>query len=123
MKHLTNYFAATILIMIIKTVLFYSIQKLKNYKAPRNERINELALNVSSKFNKLLKTKVLRREDILKIKSICNKYTSNNKKFQNDCHKIYWVLKYASIQRNDIANIELILDTVDAKQKKRKNKK
>ena len=119
MKLLTIYFAATILIMIIKTVLFYSIQKLKNYKEPRNERINELALNVSSKFNKLLKAKVLRGEDILKIKSICNKYTSNNKKFQNDCHKIYWVLKYASIQRNDIANIELILDTAEAKQKKK----
>ena len=56
MKLLTIYFAATILIMIVKTVLFYSIQKLKNYKEPRNERINELALNVSSKFNKLLKT-------------------------------------------------------------------
>ena len=57
MKLLTIYFAATILIMIVKTVLFYSIQKLKNYKEPRNERINELALNVSSKFNKLLKAK------------------------------------------------------------------
>ena len=64
MKLLTIYFATTILIIIVKTVLFYSIQKLKNYKEPRNERINELALNVSSKFNKLLKAKVLRREDI-----------------------------------------------------------
>ena len=119
MKLLTIYFAATILIMVVKTILFYSIQKLKNYKEPRNERINELALNVSSKFNKLVKAKVLRREDILRIKSICNKYVSNNKKFQNDCHKIYWVLKYASIQTNDIANIELILDTAEAKQKKK----
>ena len=32
MKLLTIYFAATILIMIVKTVLFYLIQKLKNYK-------------------------------------------------------------------------------------------
>ena len=119
MKLLTIYFAAVILIMIVKTVLFYSIQKLKNYKEPRNERINELALNVSNKFNKLLKAKVLRREDILRIKSICNKYVSSNKKFQNDCHKIYWVLKYASIQRNDIANIKLILDTAEVKQKKK----
>ena len=71
MKLLTIYFAATILIMIVKTVLFYLIQKLKNYKEPRNERINELALNVSSKFNKLLKAKVLRREDIFLFKSKC----------------------------------------------------
>ena len=119
MKLLTVYFVVVILIMIVKTVLYYLIQKLKNYKEPRNERINELALNVSSKFNKLVKAKVLRRKDILRIKSICNKYVSSNKKFQNDCHKIYWVLKYASIQRNDIANIELILDTAKAKQKKK----
>ena len=119
MKLLTVYFIAVILIMIVKTVLYYLIQKLKNYKELRNERINELALNVSSKFNKLVKAKVLRRKDILRIKSICNKYVSNNKKFQNDCHKIYWVLKYANIQRNDIANIELILDTAETKQKKK----
>ena len=119
MKLLTVYFVAVILIMIVKTVLYYLIQKLKNYKEQRNERINELALNVSSKFNKLVKAKVLRRKDILRIKSICNKYVSSNKKFQNDCHKIYWVLKYANIQRNDIANIELILDTAETKQKKK----
>ena len=80
---------------------------------------NLKTIYVSSKFNKLVKAKVLRRKDILRIKSICNKYVSNNKKFQNDCHKIYWVLKYASIQRNDIANIELILDTAETKQKKK----
>ena len=119
MKVLTIYFAATILIMIVKTVLFYLIQKLKSYKEPRNERIDELALNISRRFNHLMKARVLTRKDILIIRNICNRYVSTNKKFENDCHRIYWVLKYANIQRKDIANIELILDTAEINHKKK----
>ena len=122
MKLLTIYFAATILIMIVKTVLFYLIQKLKNYKEPRNERIDELALNISRRFNYLMKARVLTRKDILIIRNICNRYVSANKKFENDCHRIYWVLKCANIQRKDIANIELILDTAEINRKKKARK-
>ena len=119
MKVLTIYFAAVILIPAIKTILFYAIQKLKNYKEPRNERIDELALNISRRFNHLMKARVLTRKDILIIRNICNRYVSTNKKFENDCHRIYWVLKYGNIQRKDIANIELILDTAEINHKKK----
>ena len=122
MKVLTIYFAAVILIPAIKTVLFYAIQKLKNYKEPRNERIDELALNISRRFNQLMKARVLTRKDILIIRNICNRYVSTNKKFENDCHRIYWVLKYGNIQRKDIANIELILDTAEINHKKKARK-
>ena len=122
MKVLTIYFAAVILIPAIKTILFYAIQKLKNYKEPRNERIDELALNISRRFNYLMKTRVLTRKDILIIRNICNRYVSTNKKFENDCHRIYWVFKYANIQRKDIANIELILDTAEINHKKKARK-
>ena len=119
MKVLTIYFVAVILIPAIKTILFYAIQKLKNYKEPRNERIDELALNISRRFNQLMKARVLTRKDILIIRNICNRYVSTNKKFENDCHRIYWVLKCANIQRKDIANIELILDTAEINHKKK----
>ena len=119
MKVLTIYFAAVILIPAIKTILFYAIQKLKNYKEPRNKRIDELALNISRRFNRLMKARVLTRKDILIIRNICNRYVNTNKKFENDCHRIYWVLKCANIQRKDIANIELILDTAEINHKKK----
>ena len=122
MKVLTIYFATVILIPAIKTILFYAIQKLKNYKEPRNKRIDELALNISRRFNHLMKARVLTRKDILIIRNICNRYVSTDKKFENDCHRIYWVLKCANIQRKDIANIELILDTAEINHKKKARK-
>ena len=122
MKVLAIYFTAVVLIPAIKTILFYAIQKLKNYKEPRNERIDELALNISRRFNHLMKSRVLTRKDILIIRNICNRYVSTNKKFENDCHRIYWVLKYANIQRKDIANIELTLDTAEINHKKKARK-
>ena len=119
-----NYFVGIALgYPMISILLFYVFQKLlsaRKYK--RTERIDAIATKVSSKFNFLLKNRIITRSDILTICDMLNKYIDNNKKFNNDCHKIYWVLKYKAVRIQDLANIELILDTANKKYKRNKKK-
>lgn len=119
-----NYFVGIALgYPIISILLFYVFQKLLSArKDKRTERIDAIATKVSSKFNFLLKNRIITRSDILTICDMLNKYIDNNKKFNNDCHKIYWVLKYKAVRIQDLANIELILDTANKKYKRNKKK-
>lgn len=63
-----------------------------------------------SKFNKTLRSKRLQYKDITEIEKVLGKY-SKGKKYNNNCHKIYSILKHCKVSRKDVAQVQLILDT------------
>lgn len=122
MKLLAAYCTAVILIPAIKTLIFWVTQKLAHYKTSRTSQIDEQASRISKRFNYLSRSKVLTRKDILIIRNLCNRYVRKDKKYENDAHLIYSVLKYSNIQMKDIANIELVLNSAEIKHKKQQKK-
>ena len=107
--------AATIAIPVIKVFVFWITQKLLNSKR-EVKRMDAASIRLSSYFNKLLKAKALCYDDINSIYRILKKY-AGGKKYNNTIHLIYSVLKHEAVRRQDLGNIELILDTIARKKK------
>ena len=107
--------AATIAIPVIKVFVFWITQKLLNSKR-EVKRMDAASIRLSSYFNKLLKAKALCYDDINSIYRILKKY-AGGKKYNNNIHLIYSVLKHEAVRRQDLGNIELILDTIARKKK------
>ena len=107
--------AGTIAIPVIKVIIFWGTQKLLNSKR-EVKRMDAASIRLSSYFNKLLKAKSLCYDDINSIYRILKKY-AGGKKYNNNIHLIYSVLKHEAVRRQDLGNIELILDTIARKKK------
>ena len=107
--------AATIAIPVIKVFVFWLTQKLLNSKR-EVKRMDAASIRLSNYFNKLLKAKALCYDDINSIYRILKKY-AGGKKYNNNIHLIYSVLKHEAVRRQDLGNIELILDTIARKKK------
>ena len=107
--------AATIAIPVIKVFVFWITQKLLNSKR-EVKRMDAASIRLSSYFNKLLKAKALCYDDINSIYRILKKY-AGGKKYNNNIHLIYSVLKHEAVRRQDLGNIEVILDSIARKKK------
>ena len=107
--------AGTIAIPVIKVIIFWGTQKLLNSKR-EVKRMDAASIRLSSYFNKLLKAKALCYDDINSIYRILKKY-AGGKKYNNNIHLIYSVLKHEAVRRQDLGNIEVILDSIARKKK------
>ena len=114
-KLFTYLLAGTIAIPVIKVIIFWGTQKLLNSKR-EVKRMDAASIRLSNYFNKLLKSKALCYDDINSIYRILKKY-AGGKKYNNNIHLIYSVLKHEAVRRQDLGNIELILDTIARKKK------
>ena len=96
----------------LKVFVFWIIQKILHpeVKKQRRSSLVEAETNkVSSLFNQLLKSRQLTREDILIVRNILKKYAC--KKYTNDAHLIYSVLKHGNVRRQDLGTIEVFLES------------
>ena len=107
--------AGTIAIPVIKVIIFWGTQKLLNSKR-EVKRMDAASTRLSNYFNKLLKAKALCYDDINSIYRILKKY-AGGKKYNNNIHLIYSVLKHEAVRRQDLGNIEVILDSIARKKK------
>lgn len=107
--------AATIAIPVIKVFVFWLTQKLLNSKR-EVKRMDAASIRLSNYFNKLLKAKALCYDDINSIYRILKKY-AGGKKYNNNIHLIYSVLKHEAVRRQDLGNIEVMLDSIARKKK------
>ena len=107
--------AATIAIPVIKVFVFWITQKLLNSKR-EVKRMDAASIRLSNYFNKLLKAKALCYDDINSIYRILKKY-AGGKKYNNNIHLIYSVLKHEAVRRQDLGNIEVMLDSIARKKK------
>ena len=107
--------AATIAIPVIKVFVFWITQKLLNSKR-KVKRMDAASIRLSKYFNKLLKAKALCYDDINSIYRILKKY-AGGKKYNNNIHLIYSVLKHEAVRRQDLGNIEVMLDSIARKKK------
>ena len=107
--------AATIAIPVVKVFIFWSTQKII-HSNKEVKRMDAASLRISSYFNKLLKAHALRYDDINSIYNILRKY-AHGKKYNNNIHLIYSVLKHEAVRRQDLANLEVMLDTIARKKK------
>ena len=107
--------AGTIALPVIKVFVFWMIQKLLHSNKDA-KRLDAASTRISSYFNKLLKAKAMSYSDINSIYNILRKY-AGGKKYNNNIHLIYSVLKHEAVRRQDLGNIELILDTIARKKK------
>ena len=107
--------AGTIAIPVIKVIIFWGTQKLLNSKR-EVKRMDAASTRLSSYFNKLLKAKALCYDDINSIYRILKKY-AGGKKYNNNIHLIYSVLKHEAVRRQDLGNIEVMLDSIARKKK------
>ena len=107
--------AGTIAIPVIKVIIFWGTQKLLNSKR-EVKRMDAASIRLSTYFNKLLKAKALCYDDINSIYRILKKY-AGGKKYNNNIHLIYSVLKHEAVRRQDLGNIEVILDSIARKKK------
>ena len=114
-KLFTYLLAGTIAIPVIKVIIFWGTQKLLNSKR-EVKRMDAASIRLSSYFNKLLKAKALCYDDINSIYRILKKY-AGGKKYNNNIHLIYSVLKHEAVRRQDLGNIEVILDSIARKKK------
>ena len=105
--------AGTIAIPVIKVIIFWGTQKLLNSKR-EVKRMDAASTRLSSYFNKLLKAKALCYDDINSIYRILKKY-AGGKKYNNNIHLIYSVLKHEAVRRQDLGNIEVMLDSIARK--------
>lgn len=106
--------AGTIAIPVIKVIIFWGTQKLLNSKR-EVKRMDAASMRISRYFNKLLKAKALCYDDINSIYRILKKYAHG--RYNNNIHLIYSVLKHGNIRRQDLANLEIILDSIARKKK------
>ena len=107
--------AGTIAIPVIKILVFWMIQKLL-HSNKEVKRMDAASLRISRYFNKLLKAHALKYDDINNICRILKKY-SGGKRYNNNIHLIYSVLKHEAVRRQDLANLEVMLDTIARKKK------
>ena len=107
--------AATIAIPVVKVFIFWSTQKII-HSNKEVKRMDAASLRISSYFNKLLKAHALRYDDINSIYRILKKY-AGGKKYNNNIHLIYSVLKHEAVRRQDLGNIEVMLDSIARKKK------
>lgn len=116
---LFNYFIGIALgYPMISILLFYVFQKiLSSRKNKRNERIDASAAKVSVKFNFLLKNRIINRTEILTICDMLSKYSQ--RKYCNDAEMIYSILKHAPLRMSDVATLDVYLDTIIRKNKKK----
>lgn len=114
-KLFTYLLAATIAIPAIKVLVFWMTQKLLNSKR-EVKRMDAASIRLSNYFNKLLKAKALCYDDINSIYRILKKY-AGGKKYNNNIHLIYSVLKHEAVRRQDLGNIEVMLDSIARKKK------
>lgn len=121
---LFNYFIGIALgYPMISILIFFLVQKyLFNRKSKRTERIDAATSQVSSKFNFLLKNRIITRSEILTICDMLSKYSQRN--YCNDAEMIYSILKHAPLRLSDVATLDVYLDTIIRKNKKKikKNK-
>ena len=106
--------AGAIAIPTIKVFIFWSTQKL--LQPTKEKRMDAASMRISRYFNKLLKAHALSYQDINSIYNILKKY-AHGKKYNNNIHLIYSVLKHGNIRRQDLANLEIILDSISRKKK------
>lgn len=116
---LFNYFIGISLgYPMISILLFYVFQKiLSSRKNKRTERIDAATSQVSSKFNFLLKNRIINRSEILTICDMLSKYSQ--RKYCNDAEMIYSILKHAPLRLSDVATLDVYLDTIIRKNKKK----
>ena len=107
--------AGTIAIPVIKVIIFWGTQKLLNSKR-EVKRMDAASIRLSKYFNKLLKAKALCYDDINSIYRILKKY-AGGKKYNNNINLIYSVLKHEAVRRQDLGNIEVMLDSIARKKK------
>lgn len=116
---LFNYFIGIALgYPIISILIFFLVQKyLFNRKDKRTERVNASATKVSAKFNFLLKNRMITRSEILTICDMLSKYSQ--RKYCNDAEMIYSLLKHAPLKLSDVATLDVYLDTIMRKNRKK----
>ena len=116
---LFNYFIGIALgYPMISILLFYVFQKiLSSRKGKRTEKIDAIATKVSSKFNFLLKNRIITRSEILTICDMLNKYSRGH--YENEAHEIYSILKYSPVRLSDLATLDVYLDTIIRKNRKK----
>ena len=114
-KLFTYLLAGTIAIPVAKVFIFWITQKLLNSKR-EVKRMDSASIRLSNYFNKLLKSKALCYDDINSIYRILKKY-AGGKKYNNNIHLIYSVLKHEAVRRQDLGNIEVMLDSIARKKK------
>ena len=107
--------AGTIAIPVVKVLIFWITQKLL-HSDKKAERMDAASTRISSYFNKLLKAKAMSYSDINSIYNILKKY-AHGKKYNNNIHLIYSVLKHEAVRRQDLGNIEVMLDSIARKKK------
>ena len=107
--------AGTIAIPVVKVLIFWITQKIL-HSNKEIKRMDAASLRISSYFNKLLKAHALRYDDINSIYNILRKY-AHGKKYNNNIHLIYSVLKHEAVRRQDLGNIEVMLDSIARKKK------
>lgn len=114
-----NYFIGIALgYPMISILIFFLVQKyLFNRKDKRTERIDSVATKVSSKFNFLLKNRIITRSEILTICDMLNKYSQRN--YCNDAEMIYSILKHAPLRLSDVATLDVYLDSIIRKNRKK----
>ena len=98
----------------IKVLIFWITQKIL-HSNKEVKRLDAASMRVSRYFNKLLKAKALSYQDINSIYNILKKYSHGT--YNNNIHLIYSVLKHGNIRRQDIANLEILLDSIARKKK------
>ena len=116
---LFNYFIGIALgYPMISILIFFLVQKyLFNRKDERTERIDAATSQVSSKFNFLLKNRIITRSEMLTICDMLNKYSRGH--YENEAHEIYSILKYSPVRLSDLATLDVYLDTIIRKNRKK----
>ena len=108
--------AGTIAIPVVKVLIFWITQKILHSNSKEVKRLDAASMRISSYFNKLLKEKAMSYSDINSIYNILKKY-AGGKKYNNNIHLIYSVLKHEAVRRQDLGNIEVMLDSIARKKK------
>lgn len=108
-----------IIVAAVKTFIFWATKKLLTSKDPtkRTKLMDSRSEYTSKLFNELLKNKKLDYHTIDSIYKILKKY-AKDKEFNNNIHLIYSTLKHSPIKNQDLANIQLILDSARVRCKK-----
>lgn len=107
--------AAAIGIPVMKVFIFWTTQKIL-HGDKKVKRMDAASVRLSEYFNKLLKDKAMSYSDINSIYNILKKY-GQGKKYNSNIHLIYSVLKHEAVRRQDLANLEVMLDTIARKKK------
>lgn len=99
---------------IINKPLDSSIPKIQK-PIRRDEQIENKYEEVKSIFSYKMKTKQMNRDEILALRNYLTLYLHGyeNKKFKNDCHAIYCMLKAKDLTLCQLNEIELFLNSIN----------